>query len=119
MIDVGVLQFYYYDTATDKAHAIMQKPTGFRRGRPCKGEVRPRTAGAEYQKRRRARLSARQRAYEAHINAMYAQFMRLAFPQKFRDAVERSRQRQATWDASPRAFDVQAFMREMARCCKK
>jgi len=97
----------------------MHKPRGFPLGGPRKGEVRPFSPGSAAQKLYLERMSASEREEYRAVARMYAQLKRLAFPQKCRDIAKRSRQREACWQASPRAFNLQQFMREMERCCKK
>lgn len=94
-------------------------PTGFPLGGPRKGEVRPYSPGAAAQQRHVQRMSKQQREEYKAVMAMYAQFKRLAFPVQSRSIQQRSRQREACWQSTPRVFSLKSFMREMTRCCRK
>jgi hypothetical protein len=90
-------------------------PTGFPRGRPRKGEIRPPTPGALAQAKRRANMSAE----EKQIQADYQRLWHLAHPGAKAASNKRSRQREVHWSAAQKCFDVNQFMRQMAMLLKK
>lgn len=80
-------------------------PTGYSKGRPRKGEIRPITPGGAHQSERRAKLKDSEE-YKS-IQAMYQQFWKLANYDRSKEIARNSRRRKKSWKESQGKIKVQ------------